>query len=127
MKNGQFFSLSISPNMEDIFQLSLSLSSDTSLDFLSSFPLKQINSLCHGFPQNKSPETSLKPSQNDQLACGQMANFCTVANSALRTPVLYEHFAITNSLLCPWGIQPAWCGHPLIPTLSMAPTEFDCT
>ena len=33
MKNGQFFSLSISPNMEDIFQLSLSLSSDTSLNF----------------------------------------------------------------------------------------------
>ena len=87
MKNGQFFSLSISPNMEDIFQLSLSLSSDTSLDFLSSFPLKQINSLCHGFPQYKSPETSLKPSQNNHLACGQMGTFCTVANSALRTPV----------------------------------------
>ena len=100
MKNGQFFSLSISPNMEDIFQLSLSLSSDTSLDFLSSFPLKQINSLCHGFPQYKSPETSLKRSQNDQLACGQMGTFCTVElrftdNRVIRILRYYEQFALS--------------------------------
>ena len=100
MKNGQFFSLSISPNIEDIFQLSLSLSSDTSLHFLSSFPLKQINSLCHGFPQYKSPETSLKRSQNDQLACGQMGTFCTVElrftdNRVIRILRYYEQFALS--------------------------------